>query len=482
MGTSLAQLRACEEITLGALTIYLSDPEPGELRTAAVQIATTLAADGEWSAPDTRAWAAALRGRAEKSEPVLASSLGAEIAVATGMDANALAAWIADCAEKSWHGPEAHWLELLSLRSRLRAGEIAGDLARRLASDLPQDGLLDSLAAILAPAKPTRKIVPPYSAQELFARSITPIEYAIQPLASIGNLTLLQGEPKGGKSCFALYLALCAAAGVWPGERFVIAQPRRTLFITYEDGVRRIKERQAQYLSGLGCSEPSPNLFIYAHDNAPRLRLEQPQGRALLRQLIDELKPDLVILDTLSHLHATQEKDQEKMQPVMDALKDLARDAKIAIILIHHTGKPQQGGERSIAYRSRGSSVIAAAADIILDWGDRKGTNITPCALLSKDDDDDKFNVVYTPDDEGAVRWAVENQEDDEEAGANRKRVLQAVSTLAATAPEGSSLRLIISATGLTVNPVRAHLAALHKGGGIQMRVKGQTKLYYPSS
>src|SRR3990167_8296033 len=230
---------------------------------------------------------------------------------------------------------------------------------------------------------------PPEVAETLLQDLIPPLDYIIQPLLSIGNLTLLQGEPKAGKSTFALYLALCASLGRWPSGRFVAGVPTRTLFISWEDGRRRIRERLENYLRGL-CEKsetppPLDNLYIYASSTAPRIRLDpdSPSGKKTIRRLLKMTGAQLLFLDTFSHLSSKNENAKEDMQPVVDALRDILREFDVSIMLSHHTGKPSEKNPKSSAYRSRGSSVIAAAADCILDWGSRGSTNTTPCEFIS---------------------------------------------------------------------------------------------------
>lgn len=360
----------------------------------------------------------------------------------------------------------------------IRLGERAKDITEWVEKGATKEDIDRFLAGIPEESE-ALKIEPGYPAPEILGKELPPIDYIIEPLASVGNLTELQGEPKAGKSCFALYCAISAAAGVWTSDRFSVPKARRVLFITYEDGLRRIKNRLEQYLNGLQASGAPPNLTIYTHQNAPSLRLETAVGRARLTKVIEKYKAEYTVLDTLSHLHAGDENSKEKMQPVMDALKNTARDTNSSIMAVHHTGKPPSNGDgRSQVYRGRGSSVIAAAADVILDWGKREG-NVTSCALFSKDDDTDNFSVIYKPDDEkNSVVWSLEDAEPEGERDANRLRIVQTMQELSKTAPEGVSQQIIIDTSGLTLNTVKSHLAGLQNEGRVYMILKGQRKIW----
>lgn len=324
-------------------------------------------------------------------------------------------------------------------------------------------GLIDAARAANA------QYAPPEVAETLLQDLIPPLDYIIQPLLSIGNLTLLQGEPKAGKSTFALYLALCASLGRWPSGRFVAGVPTRTLFISWEDGRRRIRERLENYLRGL-CEKsetppPLDNLYIYASSTAPRIRLDpdSPSGKKTIRRLLKMTGAQLLFLDTFSHLSSKNENAKEDMQPVVDALRDILREFDVSIMLSHHTGKPSEKNPKSIAYRSRGSSVIAAAADCILDWGSRGSTNTTPCEFISKDDDSDSFLVEYKPQENGSIIWTISSPVDTSESDryGNRKKIVEALALLAASNPAGATRAQICTQTGLHRNTVTYHLDSL---------------------
>lgn len=365
------------------------------------------------------------------------------------------------------------------------------DAAKMIANGSPPNGELDELAqAGKALADASLSAVPEgESALDLMARELSPLEYVLAPLASVGNLTLLQGEPKGGKSTFALLVAICASLGVWPCGRFVAdGKPRMTLYLGWEDGRRRFKRRISQYARGIG-DELHPvsltHLVVYPSDIAPRIRLDTPEGSSLLKSIITRHGAKLVVLDTLSHLTAGDENSKKEMQPVMDALKDIARECECAIIVLHHTGKPSKDSKKSVVMKGRGSSTIAAAADVILDWGDRAGTNITPCSLISKDDDGDRFDVEYLPDGDDIVRWRlVDHQDEADDKYGSRKAIIESIGKLIATCPLGVPRDYVTKDTGLTRNTVIRHLTDLAKEGSIQARQidgeHGQKWVYAP--
>jgi hypothetical protein len=204
-----------------------------------------------------------------------------------------------------------------------------------------------------------------------------------------------------------------------------------------------------------------PNLFFYSKSKgprkAPRIRLETPEGRHLLQKLIQAHKAELVVLDTLSHLKAIDENAVEKMQPVMDALTDICEETDCAIAFNHHTGKEGKANKKSTTYRSRGSSVIPAAADVILSMGDRGKTHQTPCEMISREDDNDGFVLEYLPEGEEIVRFKLveEVEEDETEKYGAQKKMIEALSKLVQPGSQGANHAEIAKESGLPLTTVR---------------------------
>jgi len=249
------------------------------------------------------------------------------------------------------------------------------------------------------------------------------IAYIVRPVCPRASLTILQGAPKSGKSVFSLYLALCSSLGSWPEGGFECRQPIKTLLIEFEDSPILMMKRASRYLRGLGHGKYDiPENFLYC--DYPDLWLDSEKHKALLVSEIKRQKIGLVVLDTLSYIHrARDENSSGDMKPVMANLKRIAKESGASLLLIHHTGK--SSNDKNVSEKGRGSSVIAAAADVILDWGDRKKTNITPVSFLSKYDDGFDFKVEYQPMEDGSVEWELRFREAPEESKSKETLVQQ---------------------------------------------------------
>src|SRR6185295_5732492 len=290
--------------------------------------------------------------------------------------------------------------------------------------------------------------------------------------------TQLHGEPKSGKSCLSLYLAIVAATGAEvPGEFITCPEQVPVLYLAFEDGPRRLKRRILDYMAGLDmpdCYPPEFRVWI-----KPDIDVATPQGQSVLIEAIRESKAKLTVLDTISHVHKAEENSSSEMKTVMSSLAKIARDTSCAIIYVHHSNKGKGDSAQSAIYKGRGSSAIVAAADVVLDWG-RPENNITKCEMISKDDDGKKWNFHYQTTSNG-ISWRMSIQDMEAIAGTDFK-VLEALKNLCQQFPEGIVANQLANVTGLSKQYCGKALARLaKKGDAFVADGKNRSKIYRPS-
>lgn len=175
----------------------------------------------------------------------------------------------------------------------------------------------------------------------------------IRPGVPEVGVTVLAGSPKGGKT-------------LWAGQ--VAIESKRSTLLVIEEGSRSaIAYRLRKQAEALGIESPPITVM-----HRQRIRLEDRDSLAKLRDHLDETQPALVIFDPLNRLHSADENKPSAMTPVMDALAELAYDGHRAVIAIHHVNKPSQERRGDPWDRMRGASSIRSGTDanLILD-GDR---------------------------------------------------------------------------------------------------------------
>ena len=316
------------------------------------------------------------------------------------------------------------------------------------------NGELDELAALSQSRlsnQPKKIMASP--AREVFLNVDDEVDFILYPILARGCLTQLQGDPKSGKSCFSIFMAIACASGRWTAGRFKYEQdnPSRVVYISYEDNNRRLKRRVKEYIGGLGLSEVPDTLLLFGKN--PEIDLSTKKGEEQLRRIIEDNQADVIILDTLSYLHTAEENSKKEMQPVMAALRRIVEDFPVAVLMIHHTRKGGTNGDQAgTAQRGRGSSAIAAAPDIILDWGNRPFPNVTRCALESKETTKGvgrEFDVHYNEQEDGTVLWEVlsELMEQDRKVE-GRSKVLEIIVDVCKENPDGATIPLVSAIIG----------------------------------
>lgn len=331
--------------------------------------------------------------------------------------------------------------------------------------------------------------VEPVRARDLLHLVDAPIPYILKPIIVEGSLTQIQGIPKGGKSAFSLLLSLCLSTGTWPQPQYLNggSDPVEVLYLAWEDPEIMMAKRLSLYAVGLGFERTftSEHLtFLFA----PDLFVERGDHEAALRAAIEELKPKVIFIDTLSHVHACDENSSSEMKIPMKALARVAKEANVGIVYLHHTGKGS--GEKIAQDKSRGSGAIAAAWHVLIDWGIReKGSNINPVEVQSKYEHNWKnWQIAYElVKDEFGVESAVKWNFDDEAGDASRAgkvdgkraRIIDTLKRLKPTFPDGwMTAQDLVEPCGLGVDSktIKRYLQPLCEEGLVQFREASNSK------
>lgn len=112
----------------------------------------------------------------------------------------------------------------------------------------------------------------------------------------------------------------------------------------------------------LGPVNEVPFLSSIPHCTRQGLKLDTKDGMDFLRRWLDEAKIDLLQLDPLYTFHTGDENSARDMGRLFTPLQAIAREYSIAIIVIHHHGKPSQV-EREGGDLHRGTSLLRDVTD-----------------------------------------------------------------------------------------------------------------------
>lgn len=183
------------------------------------------------------------------------------------------------------------------------------------------------------------------------------------------------GPPKSGKTIYCENLAMSIASG----SNMYLDQPlnaknKKVLILSFEEFYSGRTIRNKIQLQRFGIN--SDNLddetevpdwikdnYIVISENMPRY-ISTVEDWDLLRNVIDEIQPGVVIIDSLTRLYAGSIEDSKTAKELMQKLRELANSTKTTIIVIHHAHK-LTNQPLSISTMA-GSRVIGQEADFMI--------------------------------------------------------------------------------------------------------------------
>lgn len=195
------------------------------------------------------------------------------------------------------------------------------------------------------------------------------VPYIVKGLVAAGELAVIYGQPKSGKTFLAVDLALHVAAGrEWFGHR---VRPGLVLYIASEMGIRAMRRVRAWLDERLGAEGEHAIAFVCVPQAVNLLdAIAVDRLVATIQSLVKEHgEPALIVVDTLARSMVGGDENSAQDMGRAVAVGDQLRDRfGSATLIVHHEGKTPGS--------ARGSSALLGAADTMLrvdapDGGDR---------------------------------------------------------------------------------------------------------------
>lgn len=189
-----------------------------------------------------------------------------------------------------------------------------------------------------------------YSMKDILSWADPPEPGVVEELLYPGQLSLLIGAPKVGKTTLARTLALAVARGAeWMGRSTI----KGKVIIIEVEGAPTHERDAFRKLGALKTDtiqmyvEPTdPDRAVFLND---------------LEETIEEERPILCIIDTLFRaLHIEDGNDYSKALMAMDAISTVAKRTKCHYVLIHHARKGKGGSDNDL---SLGSQALTGTSD-----------------------------------------------------------------------------------------------------------------------
>jgi RecA-family ATPase len=220
----------------------------------------------------------------------------------------------------------------------------------------------DSLPADYDPTDPAHfsewlrslqvKVAPPWKSWAEFLSNVPAVEWLYRPLLCRGQVTLLYGDPKAGKSTLTMGLVRALSHG----ERFLDRRTAQTpvLWLTEESPVSLYQKVPVGW-------EPAAEVSFLPLSDAVGTGLSWVETVAATEQWAAMNEGGVVIVDTLSAFALVEDENSaSEMTRALQVPIRAARNSNVAYLLVHHANKG--GGDNGRAIR--GSSALYASVDI----------------------------------------------------------------------------------------------------------------------
>lgn len=187
------------------------------------------------------------------------------------------------------------------------------------------------------------------------AEKAHPLTWLAGDLLLEGGAAILGGQPKSFKSFLSLELCVAVATATPCAGRFPVARAGPVLLLSAEDPDAVVVERLAALARsrGVGLEALDIDLFVQ-----PSIRL--PDGLDRLTATVERASPRLLVLDPLIRIHRADENSAAEMSVILDGLRNLARQTRTTVLLVHHSRKASAASGGAAL---RGSSDLWAFGD-----------------------------------------------------------------------------------------------------------------------
>lgn len=192
----------------------------------------------------------------------------------------------------------------------------------------------------------------------LYSSEVDQRPFLIQEILPKGSLVILAGPPKSGKTFIALEMSLSMIKGekLFGMDEFPVIEPgKKVLYVVEENSRYALINR----FKKMGFTEEMEENFFLMH--MQNVRLDDKESVNQLRRDVNQIQPDLIVLDPFANLHSQDENSSTGVQKVLQSVTRMMKFLPDStFMIVHHTGK---NGE---VPRIRGSSAIWGRADLQL--------------------------------------------------------------------------------------------------------------------
>lgn len=168
-------------------------------------------------------------------------------------------------------------------------------------------------------------------------------ECLIEPWLPKQTIVQVFGYSGHGKSLFVQHAMAALAAGNREFGPFEIAAPARVLYLDFENGMSTLSKRLLDMRSIHGDTEDRMEIWTpYVEDKDMNLRTAE--GLNDLQMWIEASQPNVVVIDTVRSAFVGLEENSASDWAQINTLALKLRNTGHAVIILHHSNKPQGDG------------------------------------------------------------------------------------------------------------------------------------------
>lgn len=167
-------------------------------------------------------------------------------------------------------------------------------------------------------------------------------QFLINPFVPPQAIIQVVGFNGHGKSYWLLHLLWAAAKGLSFGSAHVDSK-LKSLYLDFEGSVTTLAERVEQCDKIFGGMDE--NLTIWnANVSGNDMCLNEGENMTALEGILNEVKPQLVVIDTVRQAWSGMEENSPHSWVKVNAVALALRNAGMSVILVHHRNKPNMQG------------------------------------------------------------------------------------------------------------------------------------------
>lgn len=187
-----------------------------------------------------------------------------------------------------------------------------------------------------------RKLIQMKDADQLMEESAGKT-YLIEPWLPTNTIVQVYGYSGHGKSMFVQHCISALCSGRKYFGCFELGKPARALYLDFEMGMSTIARRLIEMRQMHGDTQDRLNIWTPFVDKK-EIDLKKREGLEELQAWITFSDPDVIIIDTIRSAYPGLMENSADEWSRVNQLAVKLRNSGLAVIMIHHSNKPSEGG------------------------------------------------------------------------------------------------------------------------------------------